>query len=313
MNKFQFFELFGEIDPAFVAAAEEILEREEQPRPVFNRRKVFSAALLAAVLAVLLTVTAYAAGLFELRLQFPRRGETQSYSFTVEMPDGESLPQTAEAGAGLILRFDSQSQGTLCAFCPGWLPTEPTQSFSLAEEAGDLARARLGMHALPSDGEERALADEETEKVLKEMGLSAEEAALWSVWCDADPALAGEAAEAGIPYQISLSNCSDLYELDLLIGGAGESVELLKDETEGEERTLWLRVSKEGQNGDSLYPYHAVLRFSQSEGWLLQVIGSLDAETLGKIAENTEIKQTAYRTEAERTERGFGIVSLSRG
>lgn len=306
MNKFQFFEIFGEIDPAFVAAVDEVLERAERPRPAFSRRKVFGAALLAAVLAALLTVTAYAAGLFELRLQFPRRGETQTYSFTLELPDGELLTQTAEAGAGLILRFDSQREGTLCAFRPGWLPTEPTESWSLAEEAGDLARARLGMALPAANGEEQALVDAETEKVLGEMGLSAEEAALWSVRCEA-------AAAAEFPYQISLSNCSDLYELDLLVGGGGGSVELLKDETAGEERTLWLKVSRENGSGGALYPYHIVLRFSQAEGWLLSVTGTLEPETLGRIAESAEIRQTAYKTEAPRTERSFAALSLARG
>lgn len=305
MNKLRFFEIFGEIDPAFVAAVDEVLEQEERPRPAFSRRKVLRTALLAAVLAALLTVTAYAAGLFELRLQFPRRGETQTYSFTLELPDGELLTQTAEAGAGLILRFDSQREGTLCAFRPGWLPTEPTESWSLAEEAGDLARARLGMALPAANGEEQALVDAETEKVLGEMGLSAEEAALWSVRCEA-------AAAAEFPYQISLSNCSDLYELDLLIGG-GDSVELLKDETVGGERTLWLKVSKEDGSGDALYPYHIVLRFSQAEGWLLSVTGTLEPETLGRIAESAEIRQTAYKTEAARTERSFAALSLARG
>lgn len=308
MNKFRFFEIFGEIDPAFVAAADEILERESRPRPAFNRRKVFAAALLAAVLAALLTVTAYAAGLFELWLQFPRRGETQTYSFTVEMPDGEPLTQTAAAGARLILRFDSQREGTLCAFRPGWLPTEPTGAWSLAEKAGDLARTRLGMALPAADEKEQALVDAETEKVLGEMGLSAEEAALWSVRCEAQ---APETQE--FPYQIGLSDRSDLYELDILIGGDGESVELLKNETAGEERTLWLRVSKEGRSGDSFCPYYIVLRFSQTEGWLLHVTGTLDPETLDEIAENTEIRQTAYKTAATRTERSFAYLFLARG
>ncbi len=315
MNKFQFFESFGEIDPAFVTAVDELLAGEGPARPAFRRKKVLGAALLAAVLAALLTATAYAAGLFQLSVQVPQRGETQSYSLVIVEPDGELLRQTAEETAGLILHFDSQREGTLCAFRPGWLPVEPTRAESLEEKAGDLARARLGM-AFPASGErEQAQEAAETEKVLEEMGLSAEEAARWSVWCEADPA---QGPEPGIPYQMALSNCSDLYELDLLIGSDGDAVELLKDETAGEERTLWIRVSKEPRPGepesaDALFPYQVALRFSQAEGWLLSVTGTLDAETLGKIAEDTEIRQTAFPTESQRTERGFGSVLLARG
>ena len=68
MTHDKFFDLFGEIDPAFIIAADLALQRAEERKVTpFTRRRVLTAALIAAVVAGLLTVTAYAAGLFGLQ------------------------------------------------------------------------------------------------------------------------------------------------------------------------------------------------------------------------------------------------------
>lgn len=74
MNKIQFFDAFGEVDPAYVLAVDGILEQVEPKSSVFTRKKILSAALLAAVLATFLTLTAYATGFFGLQtriIKFP--------------------------------------------------------------------------------------------------------------------------------------------------------------------------------------------------------------------------------------------------
>ena len=67
MNKDQFFDVFGQIDPAYVFAVDEILAGVGTKPAAFSRRKLIRAALIAAVILGLLTVTAYAAGLFGLQ------------------------------------------------------------------------------------------------------------------------------------------------------------------------------------------------------------------------------------------------------
>lgn len=67
MNKDQFFDAFGQIDPAYVFAVDEILAGAAVKPAAFSRRRLIRAALIAAVIAGLLTVTAYAAGLFGLQ------------------------------------------------------------------------------------------------------------------------------------------------------------------------------------------------------------------------------------------------------
>ncbi|MBR1456142.1 MAG: hypothetical protein IJ594_03140, partial [Oscillospiraceae bacterium] len=69
----RFFDAFGGIDPSYLLAVDEILARAEQ-RTVRPRRRVLRTLLIAAAIAALLTVTAYAAGLFGLQARLIRDG-----------------------------------------------------------------------------------------------------------------------------------------------------------------------------------------------------------------------------------------------
>ena len=64
MTSEQFFDAFGQIDAAYVSAVDDILAHASQKNASSARRKILRTALIAAVIAGLMTVTAYAAGLF---------------------------------------------------------------------------------------------------------------------------------------------------------------------------------------------------------------------------------------------------------
>ena len=66
MTSEQFFDAFGQIDATYVLAVDEILAHGFQKNASSTRRKILCTALIAAVIAGLMTVTAYAAGLFGL-------------------------------------------------------------------------------------------------------------------------------------------------------------------------------------------------------------------------------------------------------
>ena len=88
MTKYDFFEAFGEIDFPYILAVDGVLKKADSAVIPFSRRKVLRIALIAAVLAGLLTITAYAAGLFGLqsRLIHPLSpaGQTHGLPDTVE-------------------------------------------------------------------------------------------------------------------------------------------------------------------------------------------------------------------------------------
>ena len=86
MTKERFFDLFGQIDPAYVLAVDEILTQAGKKVIPFSRRKALGIALIAAVIAGLLTVTAYAAGFFgiQARLISSPTPTVQSYGLPEE-------------------------------------------------------------------------------------------------------------------------------------------------------------------------------------------------------------------------------------
>lgn len=66
MTKERFFDAFGQIDASYILAVDELLQSETENAPAFSRRRVLRTALLAAVIAAFMALTAYAAGLFGL-------------------------------------------------------------------------------------------------------------------------------------------------------------------------------------------------------------------------------------------------------
>lgn len=72
MTKERFFDAFGQIDPSYILAVEDILLSEPEHSPAFSRRQLLRTALLAAVIAALMVLTAYAAGLFGLSARLIR-------------------------------------------------------------------------------------------------------------------------------------------------------------------------------------------------------------------------------------------------
>ena len=91
MNKDQFFEAFGQIDPAYVFAVDEILTGSRAKSAAFSRRKLIRAALIAAAIAGLLTVTAYAAGLFGLQERLIRDSGKGSVVLGITLEDLEDI------------------------------------------------------------------------------------------------------------------------------------------------------------------------------------------------------------------------------
>ena len=89
MTSEQFFDAFGQIDATYVLAVDEILAHGFQKDASSTRRKILRTALIAAVIAGLMTVTAYAAGLFGLlgRLIKGADSADQNYSVSQEAED----------------------------------------------------------------------------------------------------------------------------------------------------------------------------------------------------------------------------------
>ena len=303
-------------DPYLMDAEEALGLMDARPVSVIRRKRIIRTALIAAALACLMTATAFAAVYFGMSYRFTQEGEQQSYTYG----DGAYSMHTAVYEATMILRFDGPAESNLYAFRANWLPSEPSVAWSLYARAEDMARADLGMIGLVKTAEERARVDAELALIFAELGVSAEEARNWYTYYDADTTVEllpdgsiGDRfdVEDDIPYQIELH--SDLYQFDLLAGYDGGAVELVKEEKAGDWHTLWLNIDRNVPEEVTHFSrYSLVLRFNQAEGYLLQVIGTLDCGTLGKIAENVEVLRTDMKTVSD-GEGSFAVITLGHG
>ena len=283
------------------AANEDILDAEEalglaEAKPVSRRpqNKAVRAALIAAAVACLMTVTALAAARLGMNYRFTEEGEQQVYTHNAFSMN----PITYEAS--MVVRFDTAPESNVYGFRANWLPCEPTNVSSLYD------RVVYRMDDTRTD-----------EEVFAEMGITAEEAKTWYTRYDADTTirrnedgmieLNPDVAES-IPYQIELK--SDLYQHDFLVGYDGSEVTLVKEETAGDWQILWLNMEQNGMG--ALHNANIVFRFNQAEGYLIQAVGTLDCETLNRIAENVEVLRTALKTESS-GEQTFGAVTLAHG
>ena len=259
-----------------------------------RHKKTVRTMLVAAAVACLMTVTALAVVHFNMNYRFTEEGEQQQYTNVTYTITGTDVYESS-----MVMKFDATPENYVYAFRAGWLPSEPTAVSSLY----DKVRWRM----------DDARTDEE---IFAEMGVTAEEAKTWYTRYDADVQIRRD--EDGmiqydfdnggdIPYQVELY--SDLYQHDFLVGYDGSEVEIIKEETSGDWQILWLHMDQNG--APELRNCNIVFRFNQAEGYLIKVVGTLDCETLGKIAENVEVLRTDMI--AESAGERHGIVALGHG
>lgn len=246
-----------------------------------RHKKTVRTMLVAAAVICLMTVTAFAAVHFGMNYRFTEDGEQQQYTTATFSMD------TDVYDASMVMRFNTAPENYVYAFRANWLPSEPTAVLSLYN-AG----------------------------FSEEMGITAEEAKSWYTRYDADAQIKQDGDgtisydfdnDGDIPYQIEL--LSDLYQYDFLVGYDGSAVELVKEETSGDWQILWLHMDQNG--APELSNCNIVFRFNQAEGYLIKVVGTLDCETLGKIAENVEVLRTDMI--AQSVGERHGIIGLGRG
>lgn len=288
------------------AAALERVHAGAAVRP--GRRKLMRACLLAAVIACFLSVTAYALVSFGMDVHVSRPGETQTYALYVEdYKTGEIEPQgDITYQAALVLHFDSAEEGREYYFIPGWLPSEPTETGSAYHVLLGQAADELGIKWPPED-EQLPAVEAKFKELAGARGLTEEESKEWLCRC-----MEGEPETHDIPYQITICSPTDLYGRDLLLGTNGEKVQLLSDREESGIRVLELTMEREGAE----YPLakvNYVLHYSVTEGWLLMAGGTLDLETLAKIAGDVQIVSSDALIKAGEERSGASALGVAFG
>ena len=141
MNKDQFFETFGLIDPRYVLSVAELLERGEAAR-VRPRRRLWRTLLIAAALTALLSATAYATGIFGLearRIPLGTAGDSAAQRVTRDYISLSGVAGTPEyLAAARWLAFRNEYTARMDEQSPGWRDLE--RRFAADEEEKAVCR-----------------------------------------------------------------------------------------------------------------------------------------------------------------------------
>ena len=171
MNKDQFFDAFGQIDPAYVFAVDEILTGSGAKSAAFSRRKLIRAALIAAAIAGLLTVTAYAAGLFGLQERLIRDPAPTGQSAGISVETEKTLDELQSVHHRDYLSLSGVNGSPEYRAAAEWLAYKGSHADQMAAEQLEQGKAYYEWRDL-----ERSFApDEQTKEICR----------LYQVWDEA--------------------------------------------------------------------------------------------------------------------------------
>lgn len=135
-------------------------------------------------------------------------------------------------------------------------------------------------------------------------GLTAEESKTWF-----DRYAADDLENGDIPYQISVFDPPFVYGTDFLLAHNGGEVQIVSEtEADGwQELRLSVSYTDDSREQDPLSHRNYIFRFNQEEGYLIRVAGTLDMETLGRVAKNIQVWRS--NLESHNTEEGNVTVA----
>lgn len=172
----------------------------------------------------------------------------------------------------------------------------------LVQALDELGIDRHGERYVPPELEERI------SQLAAGYGITAQEAKAWLRRYSADDG-------QDIPYLINISDSSDVYNRDYLVGHHGGSVEVVSGHDTEDWQDLSLTVDDTATYGeeDALAHVNHVFRYNKAEGYLIHVSGTLDLDTLGRIAENIRVWNSGIETHYEPVSGNVASVDLGRG
>ena len=139
------------IDDRYLDLAEktnkEILEMSKNKRSIVSVRRTMRTLLLAAVLVCLLTATAFATGLFDIKDRPAEKNET----YTIHWGESEYMPEGSVTWKDLkyVFKFEGPEESRKVEFRPGWLPFEPNEAVNAWSKTEDGWYTRLVSEGTP--------------------------------------------------------------------------------------------------------------------------------------------------------------------
>lgn len=279
-----------------VAAGKMLGYFTEEParQPKRTSKNVWRVVLIAAVIASLLGITAYAAGLFRVQILEMRPDPDQENLWHFQSADGEELDLTVPYAfdSDLCFYFSGEEPPHEAQFQVGWLPYEPTYWWP-EDKVADPDGTWPDWSSV-SDGWYRYM------------------------WCDrqseTDFFPAPGIHDVGIPFLISVGYAwQDHY---LVFEGSCDVVkhEYWDDYEVYElscEKTIHLAPGVAGTE-TVISPENYVLLFSLDEGYVINIGGTSDMQTLERIARSIRTRTTSKLLEFD-SEWKVSILNIGLG
>ncbi len=250
------------------------LAEEPARQPKRTSKNVWRVVLIAAVIASLLGITAYAAGLFRVQIMEIRRDPDQENFWHFQSADGEELDLAVPFAfeSDLCFQFTGDEPPHEAQFQVGWLPYEPTYWWpedKVADPDGtwpDWSSVSDGWYRY-MECDRQSVTD-----FFPEPGIH----------------------DVGIPFNISISYA---YQEHYLVFEG--SCDVVKHEYWDDYEVYELSCEKTihlapgvAETETVISPENYVLLFSLDEGYVINIGGSSDMPTLERIARSIKTRTT---------------------
>lgn len=290
--------------------AARVTEKLHAEKTTVRPRRVWRTVLIAAVIvSVLAAMTAAAAAggarnvvdgvksfFGKTEIYEPGAGEIYVETGTGEN-QGHSWPRDDVA---MILRFHAEKTTRQTLVHANWLPGMPTYCYPFAEYVNE----RLPGLDTWVEYTEAPIAQEDYAGLL---GLSEEEYKNWDVGSFY------QTTKDGIVWQVQLYNGSRLYGRDMTIGQYGGDATVEREWMNGDFSCMEISLDYSSSRDERVAArgvYHYLLMFNEAEGYLVNVCGKADFETLEKIADNLEFHITNVELTAPEPQDGVWAYEL---
>ena len=272
-------EAVGLIDDQYLSLtekpAEEILEMSKHQKSIVSVRKFARTMLLAAVLVSLLTVTAFASGIFSL----DKRPAASDETYTIHWGDSEwgSGGSITWKDLKYVFKFDGPDACKEVRFKPGWLPFEPNSLMNSWSQDEDGWYSRL-----VSEG-----ADEVDSMSSNYQPYRVETYYASRFYNDGAMLLMYQT-----PEEITEEQWGDLKVLRF------HAYQDLPANDYTEARHL---------------DYYFVILFSEADGWITVVSGTSDMDTVAHVAKELSFKETGNILKSSDFENNAVFIDVGQG
>ena len=278
LNRDSLFDAMSGISDDYLASAADLLGDTKEDnlmhfdsfRNQAGARKAGRILLIAAVLVCLFTVTAFAAGLFSISTRVPDAKET----FQIHWDDSEN-GYLEWSDAKLVLTFPAVAESREIEFRPGWLP------FDLPKE-------------LPGSAPWNGIGKDTWFRRF------ASESLCWGENTAAFPAEFREIMQPILIESYSMAQFADGGAMLMLYQTPGEITEEHWDRLNvdvlsfhGSQHFDERDIPELDMHIDARdIDYDYVLLSNEEKGWIVEICGQLGMDTVRKVAENLEIRET---------------------